>query len=51
MDQYRDVPMDLADALIVAVAESRQVRKVFTIDSGFRIYRLGDGSTLEIIPP
>jgi predicted nucleic acid-binding protein len=50
MEKYRDTPMDLADASLVVVAESRSLRRVFTIDSHFRIYRLGDGSALEMVP-
>jgi predicted nucleic acid-binding protein len=43
MTKYHDVPMDLADATILAAAESLRMRRVFTVDSGFYIYRLGDG--------
>ncbi len=50
MAQYRDTPMDLADASLVAVAESRGLRQVFTIDSDFYVYRLADGSALEVVP-
>ncbi|PON12081.1 PIN domain nuclease [Candidatus Entotheonella serta] len=50
MAQYRDTPMDLADASLVAVAESQGLRRVFTIDSDFYIYRLADGSALEVVP-
>ncbi len=49
MQQYRDTPMDLADASLVAVAESRTLRRVFTTDSDFYVYRLADGSALEVI--
>ena len=49
MDKYRNVPMDLADASLMAVAESRNVRRIFTIDSDFYIYRLSNGSALEVI--
>lgn len=48
--QYRNVPMDLADASLVAIAESRNFRRLFTVDSDFFIYRLADGSMLEIVP-
>ncbi|MBN2089237.1 PIN domain-containing protein [candidate division KSB1 bacterium] len=50
MEKYQDTPMDLADASIVTVAESHSIRDVFTLDSDFRIYRLADGSNLNIIP-
>jgi uncharacterized protein len=50
MERYQDTPMDLADASLVVVAESRALRRVFTTDSDFHIYRLADGSTLEVVP-
>lgn len=50
MDKYRDTPMDLADASIVAAAEHLETRRLFSLDSDFHIYRLPDGSTLDIIP-
>ena len=42
--------MDLADASVVAAAETIGQRNVFTLDHHFRIYRLGDGSAFEILP-
>jgi predicted nucleic acid-binding protein len=50
MDKYRDRPMDLADATIVATAEILNLRVVFAIDQDFHMYRLADGSTLHVIP-
>lgn len=50
MEKYSDTPMDLADASLIAVAESLAIRQIFTFDSDFRIYRLSDRSVLEIIP-
>ena len=49
MQQYQNIPMDLADASLVAVAESRNMRRLFTIDSDFYIYHLADGSMLDIV--
>jgi predicted nucleic acid-binding protein len=49
MAQYTNVPMDLADASLVALAESRGYSRLFTIDSDFYIYRLADGSMLEVV--
>lgn len=49
MARYSNVPMDMADASIVAVAESQSIRRVFAIDSDFYIYRLVDGSALEVV--
>lgn len=49
MQQYQNVPMDLADASLVAVAESRAMQELFTIDSDFYIYRLANGSVLNVL--
>ena len=44
MAQYRDAPMDFADASLVAVAENRNLRTIFTIDrKDFAIYRIKRG--------
>ncbi|RJP26477.1 MAG: PIN domain-containing protein [Candidatus Omnitrophota bacterium] len=50
MAQYQDTPMDLADASLVVVAESRKFHHIFSLDNDFRIYRLRDGTTLEVVP-
>ena len=50
MSKYRDVPMDLADASLVAVAEERRLTKVFTLDRDFRIYRLFGRRSFSIVP-
>jgi hypothetical protein len=49
MEIYRDRPMDLADAPIVA-AEHLGMRRLFTLDRDFYIYRLADGSALDVAP-
>lgn len=49
MEQYNDTPMSLADASLIATAENLELRSVFTFDSDFYIYRLADGSALEIV--
>ncbi len=50
METYQDTPMDLADASLIALAEVRGDRKIFSIDSDFYVYRLADGSALEVVP-
>ena len=50
MEQYADRPMDLADATLVALAEERGCRKVFTLDSDFRVYRLRGRQPFEVVP-
>jgi predicted nucleic acid-binding protein len=40
MRKYRDLPMDLADAALVRVAERHRISRVFTIDRrDFALYR------------
>jgi uncharacterized protein len=51
MGKYRDHPMDLADATLVAVADVRGHRQVFTVDSHFFAFRLRDGNILDLIVP
>jgi hypothetical protein len=44
MELYRDHPMDLADASLVAAAESLGTRRIFTLDrSDFLTYRVRRG--------
>lgn len=50
MDKYADLPMDLADATLVALAEQRRERRIFTLDDDFRVYRLHGRGHFEIIP-
>jgi len=50
MGKYKDSPMDFGDASLVAVAETRGLRQIFTLDRHFWGYRLADGSALEPIP-
>jgi len=50
MEKFNDSPMDFGDASLVAIAETRRLRKVFTFDHHFWGYRLADGSALEPIP-
>jgi len=40
--KYDDVPMDLADATLVAAAELLDIRDIITIDSDFYVYRTTD---------
>jgi hypothetical protein len=49
MAQYRDLPMDLADASLIAAAETLGTRRIFTFDSDFAIYRLADNSSVDAI--
>jgi len=49
MAQYRDLPMDLADASLVALAEEERLQQIFTLDSN-RVYRRPDGDVFGTIP-
>jgi predicted nucleic acid-binding protein len=40
MSKYADVPMDFADATVVAASERAGIRDVATLDSHFLAYRL-----------
>jgi len=35
---------------LVAAAERLKLRQIFTFDHHFRIYRMPDGSVLEMVP-
>src|SRR5687768_9406914 len=50
MAQYRDHPMDFADAALVSLAEDSGFRRVFSLDSHFRAFRLRDGTVMDIVP-
>lgn len=51
MEKYRDLPMDLADASLVALGEDKDINKVFTLDhKDFNIYRLGKKKKFKLIP-
>lgn len=51
MEQYRDTPMDLADAALVRVAERDRLTRIFTLDRrGFSAYRLKGGRRFRLVP-
>lgn len=51
MWKYRDLPMDLADAALVRVAERDGLRRIFTVDrQDFEVYRPHRFGRFEIIP-
>ncbi|HET8679699.1 MAG TPA: PIN domain-containing protein [bacterium] len=50
MARYRDLPMDLADASLVTLAEARGITRIFTLDEHFRIYRAAKGKVFTLIP-
>jgi len=51
MKKYRNLPMDLADAALVCVAEREKLRSLFTLDlHDFRLYRPSHVKSLELLP-
>ena len=51
MEKYQDVPMDYADATLVALGEELGTHLVFTLDRrGFSTYRLNGRKTFQMIP-
>lgn len=51
MRKYRDLPMDLADAALVRVAERERLRRIFTLDRrDFQIYRPSRIGRFAIFP-
>jgi uncharacterized protein len=51
MKRYRDVPMDFADATLVALGEELGTHAVFTLDHReFSTYRLNQRKTFRMLP-
>ncbi|HEX9581650.1 MAG TPA: PIN domain-containing protein [Gemmatimonadales bacterium] len=51
MRRYSDLPMDYADASLVALADALGLHTVMTTDHrGFRVYRPSRGSAFEVVP-
>lgn len=49
--KYRDLPMDLADAALVRIAEREGIRRIFTIDRrDFAVYRPARIGRFSVIP-
>lgn len=51
MKKYRDLPMDLADAALVSVAERDRIPRIFTLDRrDFQLYRPARIGRFQIVP-
>lgn len=50
MEQYADLPMDLADATLVALADERGDPSIFTLDRDFLVYRFRGRGRFRITP-
>lgn len=51
MKRYQDVPMSLADACLVRMAELRSGSVVLTLDSDFTIYRIHGRTPIPLLIP
>ena len=51
MRDYRDVPMSLADACLVRMAELDSTARVWTTDSHFQIYRRHGREPIALVAP
>ena len=52
MQKYADLPMDLADGTLVVLAESKKVKKIFTLDhKDFQIYKPARIENFLLLPP
>lgn len=51
MEKYRDLPMSLADACLVAMVENGLGDRVFTLDKHFRIYRRRNRRAVPVLMP
>ena len=51
MTQYSDVPMNLADACLVRMAEQHPKSTVLTLDTDFHIYRKHKRDLIPVIMP
>jgi predicted nucleic acid-binding protein len=52
MEKHRDLPMDLADAALVRVAEREGLTRIFTLDRRhFSIYRPGRRRRFAVLAP
>lgn len=51
MEKYHDLPMDFADASLVAVAEKENISRIFTLDhKDFKVYKTESGKSFKLLP-
>jgi predicted nucleic acid-binding protein len=50
MRKYHDLPMDLADASLVAVADAENIRTIFTLDKDFKVYKTEQNKHFKLLP-
>lgn len=50
MRKYHDLPMDLADASLVAMADAENIRTIFTLDKDFKVYKTKQNKHFKLLP-
>jgi predicted nucleic acid-binding protein len=50
MRKYHDLPIDLADASLVAVADAENIRIIFTLDKDFKVYKTKQNKHFKLLP-
>lgn len=50
MRKYHDLPMDLADASLVAMADALNIRTIFTLDEDFKVYKTKQNRHFKLLP-
>ena len=50
MKKYHDLPMDIADASIVAMANAENIRTIFTLDKDFKVYKTKQNKHFKLLP-
>ena len=51
MKKYADTPMDFADACLVRMSELRPDAHIWTLDSGFLVYRRNGRANIPLVYP
>lgn len=51
MRKYGDVPIDLADACLIRLADQLSIGDILTLDRDFRIYRWGRNQPFQLLIP
>jgi predicted nucleic acid-binding protein len=50
MKKYHDLPMDLADASLVVVADAENIHTIFTLDKDFKVYKTKQNKHFKLLP-
>lgn len=50
MNQYADLPLDLADASLISASEQLGDRQLFSVDSRLRAVRIGNRHVFDVVP-